>query len=524
MRYWHTAFFITLTTTLLFAGALFVLWSYPDQVKARISPSAPGLLSASTARMAEPEIAPNKETPASGQNLAPVTLTPQRMQSIGVKTGVVEFRPVHSEIRTVGNVEADETRLADVQVRFAGWIQKIYADATYKQVRRGEPLLTIYSQELVASEQEYLLAKKNAKLLARSTTPGVASGARSLLNAATQRLKQWQIPDREIAALEKTGRVRPEIEIDSPVSGFITDKKAFPNMYVNPGMKLYSVADLSTVWVYAQVFQNDIGWMKVGDLATVTVDAYPGQTFPARVSFIWPEVDMAMRRARVRLEIPNPELKLSLGMFVNVELGLPLGERLVIPASGVFQSGTRQIAFVDRGGGYFEPRDIEVGARAGDDFVVLKGLNAGERIVTSANFLIDSESQLAAALGSFAPPPPGAGAAAAMNAPQGATLEYSSNPSTPRKGSNNFRVKLTGADGAPLLGAQVTVTFFMPAMAAMGMAAMRNVTTLGEKGGGVYEGPGDVQTGGTWQVAVLATKAGQTIAQKQFSVAVEGGM
>ncbi|HEV8176261.1 MAG TPA: efflux RND transporter periplasmic adaptor subunit [Gemmatimonadales bacterium] len=313
--------------------------------------------------MAEPETAPNKETPASEQNLAPVTLTPQRMQSIGVKTGVVELRPVHSEIRTVGNVEADETRLADVQVRFAGWIQKVYADAMFKVVRRGEPLLTIYSQELVASEQEYLLAKKNAKLLARSTTPGVASGARSLLNAAAQRLKQWQIPDRELAALERTGRVRPEQEIDSPVSGFIVERKAFPNMYVQPGMKLYSVADLSTVWAYAQVFQSDLGRVKVGDPASITVDSYPGQTFPARVSFIWPEVDMATRTAKVRLEIPNPELKLSLGMFVNVRLAAPLGRQLVIPASGVFHSGTRQIAFVDHGDGYFEPRDIETGAR-----------------------------------------------------------------------------------------------------------------------------------------------------------------
>jgi len=471
--------------------------------------------------MASQDAAPGAGAPSSEPNLAPVTLSPQRMQSIGVKTGVVEFRPVRDDIRTVGNIEADETRLSDIQVRFAGWIQKVYADAMYKQVQRGQPLLTIYSPELVTAEQDYLVAKE---LLAQTTVPGGAAGSQSLLDAATERLKQWQIPDRETARLKKSGKIKREIEIDSPVSGFITDRKAFPNMYAQPGTKLYSVADLSTVWAYAQVFQNDIGRVKVGDPASVTVDAYPGQAFPARVSFIWPEVDEAMRRARVRLEIPNPELKLLLGMFVNVRLGSPLGDRLVIPASGVFQSGTRQIAFVDHGGGYFEPRDIEVGARAGDDFVVLKGLKAGERIATSANFLIDSESQLQAALGSFAPPPPGAGAAAAMNAPREATLEYSSNPSPPRRGSNNFRVKLAGADGAPLLGAQVTVTFFMPAMPAMGMAAMRNVTTLGEKGGGIYDGPGEVQTGGNWQVAVLATKAGQTIAHKQFSVAVEGGM
>jgi multidrug efflux pump subunit AcrA (membrane-fusion protein) len=444
------------------------------------------------------------------------------MQSIGVKTGVVEYRTVRDEIRTFGNVEADETRLSDVQVRFSGWVQKVYADATYKTVRRGQPLLTIYSPELVTAEQDYLVAKD---LLGHGMGHVEPAGWQSLLNASAERMKRLEIPDREIARLKRTGKIRRELEIDSPVSGFIVDKKAFPNMYVQPGMKLYSVADLSTVWVYAQLFQSDIGRVKVGDLATVTVDSYPGLTFPARVSFIWPAVDQTTRTTRVRLEIPNPEIKLSLGMFVNVLLGSPMGRQLVIPGSGVFQSGARQIAFVDHGEGYFEPRDIEVGARAGDDVIVLKGLEAGERIATSANFLIDSESQAQAALGAFVPPPPGAGAAASMNAPQGqVTLEYSSNPSPLRAGSNAFRVKLTGADGAAITGAQVTVTFFMPAMPAMGMAAMRSVATLGDKGGGLYEGPGEVQMGGTWQVTVLATKTGQTIAQKQFSVVAEGDM
>jgi multidrug efflux pump subunit AcrA (membrane-fusion protein) len=367
---------------------------------------------------------------AAEPNLAPLTLTPQRMQSIGVKTGVVERRKVQDQIRTVGNVEADETRLADVQVRFSGWVQKVYADATYKVIRQGRPLLTIYSPELVTAEQEYLVAKE---LLAQGSQHGGGlHGSESLLGAATERLKRWQIPEREIARLKKSGKISREIEIDSPVSGVVIDRKAFPNMYLEPSTKLYSVADLSIVWVYAEVFQNDIGRVKVGDPASITVDAYPGETFPARVSFIWPEVDRTTRRTRVRLEIPNPQLKLLLGMYVDVRISVPIGDQLAIPAAGVFQSGTRQIAFVDRGGGTFEPRDIELGARAGDDFIVLKGLEAGERIVTSANFLIDSESQLQAALGSFAPPPPGAGAAAAMNAPQAATLDYASDPATPR--------------------------------------------------------------------------------------------
>ncbi|HVW86218.1 MAG TPA: efflux RND transporter periplasmic adaptor subunit, partial [Bryobacteraceae bacterium] len=331
---------------------------------------------------------------------------------------------------------------------------------------------------------------------------------------------------RDLAQLEAGGGVPKEVEIDSPVSGVITERNAFATAYVQPGTKLYTIADLSTVWVYAQVFQSDIARVKVGDPATVTTDAWPGRSFPGRVSFIQPQVDETTRTLKVRLEIANPRSQLSPGMFVNVNLDAPMGRQLTIPASGIFQSGTRQIAFVDRGGGYFEPREVETGDRAGDDLVVLKGLKAGEHIVTSANFLIDSESQLQAAMGSFAPPPPGAGAAAAMNTPNAPavqiSMDYSSTPSPPRAGNNVFRVKLTGANGAPVTGAQVTVTYFMAAMPAMGMAAMRTVATLNDKGGGMYEGPGQVQMGGTWQVTVLATKDGQTLVQKQLDVSADG--
>ena len=529
MNRYRNAFLVTLGLTILLAGALVSLWLYPDAVRARMSSAIPHRASSNAASSATADMASTQPPPSGARgtepDLVPVTLTPQRMQSIGVKTGPVEYKVVHDEIRTTGNVEADETRLSEVQVRFAGWIQKVFVDSTFQTVRKGQPLLTIYSQELVATENEYLLAKQNREFLAQSTVPGVASGASNLLSSATERLKQWMIPDREIEELEQTGKVKRELEVDSPASGLITERMALPNMYVQPGTKLYSVADLSTVWVYAQVFQNDLGRIKMGDSAEVTVDSYPRRIFPGRVSFIWPQLDQTTRTAKVRLEIPNPELKLSLGMFVNVRLAVALGRQLAIPASGVFQSGTRQIAFVDRGGGYFEPREIEIGARAADDVVVTKGLKARERIVTSANFLIDSESQLQAAMGSFAPPPPGVGAASAMNAPPGqVAIEFSSSPATPHKGDNTFRVKLTGANGTPVTGAQVTVTFFIAAMPAMGMAAMRNVATLGEKGGGIYEGPGQLQTGGNWQVTVLATKNGQTLAQKQLSVTAEGGM
>jgi Cu(I)/Ag(I) efflux system membrane fusion protein/cobalt-zinc-cadmium efflux system membrane fusion protein len=410
-----------------------------------------------------------------------------------------------------------------VQVRYSGYIQKVFADATYQYLRKGQPLFTIYSPDLVATEREYLVARKNQRRVAQSTVPGVAQGAASLLEAATERLKQWGVSQREIERLESTGEVQKELEVESPVSGYITERNALPNLTVQPETRLYSVADLSSVWVLAEVFQNDLGRIKVGDRATLTVDSYPGRIFEGRVNFIYPQVDMMTRTARTRLIFSNSGLKLSPGMFVNVTLKISMGKQLVIPATGVLQSGTRQIVFVSRGDGYIEPREVQLGSRAGNDFMVLKGLRAGEQIVTSANFLIDSESQLQAALGSFVPPPPGAGTASASNAPQG-NIELSSDPTPPHKGGNVFRVKLTDASGAPISGAEVSVTFLMPAMPAMGMAAMRMPVTLSDKGNGLYEGSGQLESGGTWKVTILAKKNGQVVASKQLSVNATGGM
>ncbi len=455
--------------------------------------------------------------------LVPIQISPQRLQSIGVKTGVVERKRVEDEIRATGNVAVDESRLAYVQVRYSGYIQKVFADATYQYVRKGQPLFTIYSPDLVATEREYLVAKQNQQQVAQSSVPGVASSAASLLDAAAGRLKQWGVPEKEIARLDATGQVQQELEVDSPASGYITERNALPSVAVQPDMRLYTIADLSTVWVQAQVFQEDLGRIKIGDPAALTVDTFPGRIFSGRVDFIYPQVDMDTRTAKVRVVFSNPGLQLKPGMFVNVMLKVPMGQQLVIPATGILQSGTRQIAFVNRSDGYIEPREVQLGARVGDDFIVLKGLHPGEEVVTSANFLIDSESQLQAALGSFVPPPPGAGAASAMNAPQ-VDAELSSDPDPPRKGSNVFRVKLTDASGSHISGAEVSVTFFMPAMPAMGMAAMRTPVTLSDKGNGLYEGSGQLESGGTWQVTILAKKNGQVIASKQVSVDATGGM
>ena len=227
----------------------------------------------------------------------------------------------------------------------------------------------------------------------------------------------------EIAKLKETGKPVTDLTINSPVTGYITERNALPNMYAEPSTKLYTVADLSRVWVYAQVFQNDVGRVKPGDTAQITVDSYPGRTFSGQIEEILPQVDMATRTVRVRLAMANPGLKLKPGMFVNVDVKTSLGRQLIVPASAVFQSGTRQLVFLNHGNGSLEPKEIIVGPRVGDDFVVLKGLEAHQSIVTSASFLIDSESQLQAAAGSFAPPPPGAGSnAPPANAPAAAQV------------------------------------------------------------------------------------------------------
>ena len=520
MKTYHTGFLLVVIGNILLAIVLVGLWLHYRAGTPMADAQAKRADSAAQDSMATPAAAPPASTEAP---LVPVQISPQRMQSIGVKTGEVERKLVEDEIRATGNVAVDETRLSDVEVRFSGYIQKVFADATYQYVRKGQPLFTIYSPDLVATEREYLVAKQNQQQVAQSTVPGVVSSAASLLDAAEERLKQWGVPQQEIARLESTGQVQQQLEVDSPVSGYITERTAFSSVAVQPGMRLYAIADLSTVWVQAQVFQNDLERIKVGAPATLTVNTYPGRTFTGRVDFIYPQVDTDTRTAKVRVVFSNSKLQLKPGMFVNVSLKVAMGSQLVIPASGVLQSGTREIAFVTRSDGYIEPREVQLGPRVADNFIVLKGLKAGEQIVTSANFLIDSESQLQAALGSFVPPPPGAGAVSAMNAPQ-ADLELSSDPTPPHKGGNVFRVKLTDAGGAPISGVEVSVTFFMPAMPAMGMAAVRIPVTLSDNGNGLYEGSVQLESGGTWQVTILAKKNGQVVASKQLSVNATGGM
>jgi RND family efflux transporter MFP subunit len=520
-RIYKLGFAISLVACLALTAALaYLTWDGKLAASERST-----VVAAAGPDVAQPPITPASPSSASAPPLAPLQLSPQRLQSIGVTTAVVEMQPLSNDLRVPGNVEVNERQLAYVQTRFPGWIQKVFANATYQYVRKGQPLFTIYSQELVSTEQEYLLAKQSQQTF---STDGHGTAARErdwLLQAAADRLRQFGVPASELERLERTGTVQHNITIDSPASGYITEFNALPNQYAQAATRLYTIADLSSVWVYANVYQTDVGQLRPGTPATVTVDAYPGRNFRGRIDQILPQVDPTTRTARVRFVFGNPGLVLKPGMFVNVCINVPLGRQLVIPASGALQAGTREIAFIDHGEGHLEPREIELGPRLDDHVVVLKGLHAGERVVSSANFLVDSEAQLQAAIGAFTPPLPGAGGAAAVNMPsRRVTLEFNTDPSPPHKGSNSIRVKLASADGKPITAGQVSVTFYMPAMPAMGMAAIKKGAVLTDNGDGAYEGSIELPSGGSYQVTIAVQRDGQIITSKQLTVNATGGM
>ncbi|MGC9224569.1 MAG: FixH family protein [Terracidiphilus sp.] len=478
--------------------------------------------------------------PASGAGatapLAQIQLSPRRLQEIGVTMATVALKDVQDNLNVPGNVDIDEEKLTYVQTRFPGWIQDVYANATYRYVHKGERLFTIYSPDLVSSEQEYLLARKNQQTFSLQMHGGQTSSKPAgtenlaaqeggwLLQAAEDRLRQFGVPEAAIANLEKTGKVERNIAIDSPASGYITERNALPNAYAQPETKLYTIADLSTVWVYANVFQDAVGQLRPGDPAQVSVDAYPGRNFHGHIDQILPQVDPTTRTVRVRLVFRNPGVVLKPGMYVNVNIRVPLGRRLVIPASAVLQAGQQAIAFIDRGQGYLEPRNIQVGPQIDDSVVVLNGLKAGDKVVSSANFLVDSEAQLQAALNEFAPQPPPASQGTGNTPSAQVRINLSTQPDPPHKGANTLRVTVTDADGKPVTGAQVTIEFFIPAMPAMGMAAQHAVTSLAQAGDGTYRGSLDLPSGGTWQATVTVKQDAQTLGTRQLSLEVAGGM
>jgi len=450
----------------------------------------------------------------------------QRVQAIGTPTALVREQSVADPVSTVATVATDEATITTVTARFSGWIENMTANTTYQHVDQGEVLCTIYSPEIYAAEQDYLFAARNAKTLAASPVAGVAAGAQALVADARQRMGQLQVPADEITRLVRTGVAKQRFAVLAPETGIVNQREALPNQFVNAGIRLYTLTALQPIWVNAEVEESDLGRIRVGQRAAVRVDAYPGRAFAGRVDFINPQVDPASRTAKVRLVLPNSKQELTPGMYGSASMEVPLGRRLVVPASAILQSGTGALAFVAQGGGRFNPQPVLVGPQVGEQIVIRKGLRAGERVATGANFLIDSEAQLSAAAGSYAPPPPDVSAAAQQPsaAAPGARATLTTDPSPARKGQNTFRVLLTAAAGAPITGAQVTVTLSVPAMPAMGMAGMKVSVPLKEQGGGRYSGSGTLGSGGNWQVAIVASKNGKVVAQVQTSLRTGGGM
>lgn len=330
-----------------------------------------------------------------------VTIPQERLQTIGVRYEPVARRPLQEVIRTVGRVTVDERRLAKVTIKFHGWIERLFVSATGDRVKKGQELFTIYSPDLVATQEEYLLALQARKQLGESEFPEVARSSQELLEATRHRLHLWDITEDHIRDLEWNKQVTKTLPIHSPITGTVIRKEVLQGTHVEPGEELYTIADLSHVWVLADVYEYELSFVKIGQEAAVSLSYDPGTILNGRVGFVYPTLDPKTRTAKVRFELDNPDEMLKPDMYANVELRVNLGTRLAIPQEAIIESGRKQVIFVHHGGGRLEPRLVKTGVRTGEWSEVLQGLNEGDHVVTSANFLIDSESRLKSAVDSM---------------------------------------------------------------------------------------------------------------------------
>ena len=354
---------------------------------------------------------PTRQTPDERSNVpgpAPTTEPPnvviipqERLQTIGVKYEPVARHKLHKLIRTVGRVAVDERRVAKVTIKFHGWIERLFVSAMGDHVKKGQELFTIYSPDLVATQEEYLLALQGRKQLGESEFPEVARSSQELLEATRHRLHLWDISEDHIRDLERTKQVTKTLPIHSPITGTVIRKEVVQGSHVEAGEELYTIADLSRLWVLADIYEYELPFVKVGQQASVSLSYDPGTVLTGRVGFIYPTLDPKTRTARVRFELDNTGETLKPDMYANVELGVELGTRLAIPQEAIIESGRKQVVFIHHGGGKLEPRLIKTGVKTGEWSEVLEGLKEGDHVVTSANFLIDSESRLKSAIDSM---------------------------------------------------------------------------------------------------------------------------
>lgn len=324
-----------------------------------------------------------------------VRIDPVVVQDIGVRTAQAKREAIVREIRTVGRVTYDEDRLANLHPKYAGWVDKVYADRTGQQVQKGEALLAIYSPQLVSSQQEYLLALENRSALEKSPFPDVREGAASLVDSARKRLALFDMPESQIRQIERSRKVLKDVLIDSPMTGIVTAIGAREGDRIGPETGIYSIADLSRIWVLADLYENDMPWVRKGDDVVISLADIPGRSFKAKVDYVYPYLDAKTRTVKIRVELANPDLLLKPDMYANVDIHSDRQfDALTIPVEAVIRTGTRDIVFVQKSPGRYEPREVVLGVSSNGRVQIIKGLMEGEQVVTSAQFLIDSESKI----------------------------------------------------------------------------------------------------------------------------------
>jgi Cu(I)/Ag(I) efflux system membrane fusion protein len=353
-----------------------------------------------------------------------IRISTEKVQKLGVRTEAARSRTLDRTVRAAGRVEPDERRVYAIAPKFEGYVERLLVNVTGQPVRKGQPLFEVYSPELVSAQREYAIAMQGVASL-KDAGGTAQTGMQQLAESSLQRLRSWDISDEQIKALASSGEAKRTLTFRSTASGIVTEKKAVQGMRFMPGEALYQVADLSSVWVIADVFEQDIGLIKSGATAKIRINAYPGKAFEGKVTYVYPTLKAETRTVPVRVELANPGLLLKPAMFAQVELSVGAkGSVVTVPVSAVIDSGTRQIVLIQKGEGRFEPREVRLGARSDTDVEVIEGVKDGEPVVVAANFLIDAESNLKAAIGGFSSAPPAAPASAEMPSATG--------PATPK--------------------------------------------------------------------------------------------
>lgn len=362
--------------------------------------------------MGLPDTSPSPKQDSMGMDYIPVyadevaqpgqvSISPDKVQKLGVRTEAAALRELARTVRAVGQFQVDERRLSTVTAKFEGYIEHLYVNATGQPVKRGQPLMQVYSPELVSAQEEYLIAWKGRKSLENGTEESL-TGVGQLAESALKRLRNWDISDAQLQRLQREGKATRTLTLHAPAGGVVLEKTAVAGMRFMPGEPLFRIADLSAIWLIADVFEQDLAQVRVGQTVKISVDAYPEKEFSGKVAYIYPTVAPETRTAKVRVELANPGGLLKPDMYADVQLAA--GSRagaLAVPDSAVIDSGTRQVVLVQRAEGLFEPREVRLGQRGDGYAEVLQGVAEGEQVVVRANFLIDAESNLRAALGGF---------------------------------------------------------------------------------------------------------------------------